>query len=123
MELRQDPNWARWLDEATGKIALGLERREARDELLDHLEDRALDLLRCRPGLTDEEARGLALEQMGPAEPVRDRLAKIYDPLGGYLWLGSLLLAILAAGFFAVALFMAGGMLWQVFWDGLLSRW
>ena len=43
MELRQDPSWARWLDEATGKIALGLERREARDELLDHLEDRALD--------------------------------------------------------------------------------
>ena len=123
MRLRQDPSWTRWLDEATGKIRLGLERQEVRDELLDHLEDRALDLLRCRPGLTDEEARDLALEQMGPAEPVRDRLAKIYDPLGGYLWLGSLLLAILAAGFFAVALFTAGGMLWQVFWDGLLSRW
>ena len=122
MELRQDPSWARWLDEATGKIALGLERREARDELLDHLEDRALDLLRCRPGLTDDEARDLALEQMGPAEPVRDRLAKIYDPLGGYLWLGSQLLAFLAAGFFAIALFLCGGMLWQVFWDGLLYR-
>ena len=123
MRLRQDPSWTRWLDEATGKIRLGLERQEVRDELLDHLEDRALDLLRCRPGLTDEEARDLALEQMGPAEPVRDRLAKIYDPLGGYLWLGSLLLAILAAGFFAVALFAAGGMLWQVFWDGLLYGW
>ena len=123
MELRQDPNWARWLDEATGKIALGLERREVRDELLDHLEDRALDLLRCRPGLTDQEARNLALEQMGPSEPVRDRLAKIYDPLGGCLWLASHLLAILAAGFFAIALFLCGGMLWQVFWDRLLSRW
>ena len=123
MELRQDPSWTRWLDEATGKIALGLERREVRDELLDHLEDRALDLLRCRPGLTDQEARNLALEQMGPSEPVRDRLAKIYDPLGGYLWLASHLLAILAAGFFAIALFLCGGMLWQVFWDGLLSRW
>ena len=122
MELRQDPSWTRWLDEATGKIALGLERREVRDELLDHLEDRALDLLRCRPGLTDDEARDLALEQMGPAEPVRDRLAKIYDPLGGYLWLTSQLLAFLAAGFFAIALFLCGGMLWQVFWDGLLYR-
>ena len=123
MELRQDPSWTRWLDEATGKIALGLERREVRDELLDHLEDRALDLLRCRPGLTDDEARDLALEQMGPAEPVRDRLAKIYDPLGGYLCLTSQLLAFLAAGFFAIALFLCGGMLWQVFWDGLLYRW
>ena len=122
MELRQDPSWTRWLDEATGKIALGLERREVRDELLDHLEDRALDLLRCRPGLTDQEARNLALEQMGPSEPVRDRLAKIYDPLGGYLWLTSQLLAFLAAGFFAIALFLCGGMLWQVFWDGLLYR-
>lgn len=123
MELRQDPSWTRWLDEATGKIALGLERREVRDELLDHLEDRALDLLRCRPGLTDQEARNLALEQMGPSEPVRDRLAKIYDPLGGYLWLASHLLTILAAGFFAIALFLCGGMLWQVFWDGLLYGW
>ena len=123
MELRQDPSWTRWLDEATGKIALGLERREVRDELLDHLEDRALDLLRCRPGLTDDEARDLALKQMGPAEPMRDRLAKIYDPLGGYLWLTSQLLTILAAGFFAIALFLCGGMLWQVFWDGLLYRW
>ena len=123
MELRKDPSWTRWLDEATGKIRLGLERQEVRDELLDHLEDRALDLLRCRPGLTDEEARDLALEQMGPAEPVRDRLAKIYDPLGGCLWLASQLLALLAAGFFAIALFLCGGMLWQVFWDGLLSRW
>ena len=48
---------------------------------------------------------------MGPAEPVRDRLAKIYDPLGGYLWLTSQLLAFLAAGFFAIALFLCGGML------------
>ena len=123
MDVRQDPNWAAWLDEATGKIALGLERREVRDELLDHLEDRALDLLRCRPALTGEEARRLALDQMGPAAPVRDRLAKIYDPLGGYLWLASQLLALLAAGFFAIALFLYGGLLWQLFWDGLLYGW
>ena len=44
-------------------------------------------------------------------------------PLGGYLWLASQLLTILAAGFFAIALFLCGGMLWQVFWDGLLYRW
>ena len=28
MRLRQDPSWTRWLDEATGKIRLGLERQE-----------------------------------------------------------------------------------------------
>ncbi len=37
-------------------------------ELLDHLEDKATDLMRIFPGLTQEEAEQRALEEMGAAE-------------------------------------------------------
>lgn len=55
-------------------------------ELLDHLEDKATDLMRIFPGLTREEAEQRALEEMGAAEELGEELARVHSPLVGELW-------------------------------------
>ena len=62
------------------------EREEIRRELLDHLEDKATDLMRIFPGLTREEAEQRALEEMGAAEELGEELARVHSPLVGELW-------------------------------------
>ena len=114
MDLREDPAWTAWLNEATGKIYWGLERCEVRRELAEHLEDKTLALCRSLPGLSQEEARQMALEQMGPAEALRERLARLYDPLGGGLCLASQCLVWAAAVFCGVSTFLGLLNLWQM---------
>ena len=106
--------WAAWLDKATEKICLGMERDEVREEPRDHLEDNTWSLLQSHPTWTEEEAQQMALGQMGQAEPLRDRLAKIYDPLGGYLWLASQCLLYAAAVGFGVCLILGIATVWQI---------
>lgn len=114
MKRRECEQWAAWLDKATEKICLGIERDEVRGELRDHLEDKTWSLLQSHPTWTEEEAQQTALIQMGQAEPLRDRLAKIYDPLGGYLWMASQILLYGAAAIFGIAIILGVTVLWQM---------
>lgn len=81
------PAWRAWLDRAT-EADLSITRTAARwsRELLDHLEDKATDLMRIFPGLTREEAEQRALEEMGAAEELGEELARVHSPLVGELW-------------------------------------
>ena len=62
------PAWRAWLDRATEQIFRHPDWGAVERELLDHLEDKATDLMRIFPGLTREEAEQRALEEMGAAE-------------------------------------------------------
>ena len=68
------PAWRAWLDRATEQIFRHPDCGAVERELLDHLEDKATDLMRIFPGLTREEA-----EQ-------RAELARVHSPLVGELW-------------------------------------
>lgn len=114
MKQRECEQWTVWLDKATEKICLGIERDEVRGELRDHLEDKTWSLLHSHPTWTEEEAQQTALMQMGLAEPLRDRLAKIYDPLGGYLWMASQCLLYAAAVGFGISLILGIATVWQI---------
>ena len=58
------PAWRAWLDRATEQIFRHPDCGAVERELLDHLEDKATDLMRIFPGLTREEAEQRALEEM-----------------------------------------------------------
>ena len=65
------PAWRAWLDRATEQIFRHPDCGAVERELLDHLEDKATDLMRIFPGLTREEAEQRAL---------------VHSPLVGELW-------------------------------------
>ena len=81
-----DKAFQTWLDTAVKGIRFGPDRRAVRSELADHLEDRAADLRRIFPDLTDEEARERTLAGMGDAAEVGKQLARVHKPWLGYLW-------------------------------------
>lgn len=81
-----DHTFQAWLDTAVKGIRFGPDRRAARAELADHLEDRAADLRRIFPDLTDEEARERTLAGMGDAAEIGKQLARVHRPWLGYLW-------------------------------------
>ena len=93
-----------WLDKATAGIRFGPDRKEVRRELEEHLEDKALDLQRIFPGLTEAEAKERAASDMGDPVEIGKELAKIHRPWLGYLWrasqvlLGLVLLSFLVSG-------------------------
>ena len=80
------PAWRAWLDRATEQIFRHPDCGAVERELLDHLEDKATDLMRIFPGLTREEAEQRALEEMGAAEELGEELARVHSPLVGELW-------------------------------------
>ena len=82
-----------WLDRATAGIRFGPDRREVREELSAHLEDKALDFQRIFPELTEAEAKERAAAEMGDPEEVGRELARIHKPWLGYLWRASQVLA------------------------------
>ena len=86
-----------WLDKATAGIRFGPDRKEVRRELEEHLEDKALDLQRIFPGLTEDEAKERAAAEMGDPEEVGRELAKVHRPWLGYLWRVSQVVLGLAA--------------------------
>ena len=71
------PAWRAWLDRATEQIFRHPDCGAVERELLDHLEDKATDLMRIFPGLTREEAEQRALEEMGAAEELGEELARL----------------------------------------------
>ena len=80
------PAWRAWLDRATEQIFRHPDCGAVERELLDHLEDKATDLMRIFPGLTREEAEQRALEEMGAAAELGEELARVHSPLVGELW-------------------------------------
>ena len=92
--MKDDLNILRWLDTAVSGIRFGPDRAEVRQELLEHLEDKTLDLQRVFPDIPEEEARERALSAMGDAEELKVSLAKIHRPWLGWLWTASRIPAI-----------------------------
>ena len=90
-----DKSFQAWLDTAVKGIRFGPDRRAVRSELAGHLEDKAADLRRIFPDLTDEEARERTLAGMGDAAEVGKQLARVHRPWLGYLWRASQVLLAL----------------------------
>ena len=106
----------RWLELATLHISFGPDRRAVRRELEEHLEDKALDLQRIFPELTEKEARERAAADMGDPVAIGKELAQLHRPWLGYVWRCS---QVVLAGALLVSLFTMGG---QVL-DGALDDW
>ena len=86
-ESRMDSNT--WLHTATKGIRFGPDREAVSRELLEHIEDKTVDLMRIFPDMSWDEARQRALDDMGdPAEIGRD-LARVHRPWLGWLWRAS----------------------------------
>jgi len=95
--MKDDKMLTDWLDTAVSGIRFGPDRREVRKELEEHIEDKALDLHRIFPDMTEEEAQERALAGMGDAEELKGSLAKVHRPWLGRLWMASRVL--IAVGF------------------------
>lgn len=78
-----------WMETAVKGIRFGPDREAAARELLEHLEDKAEDLMRIFPGMSRPDADEMALSQMGDPEEIGKELAKIHTPWLGYLWYAS----------------------------------
>ena len=78
-----------WLDLATSGIRFGPDRRMVAEELAAHLEDKAADLRRIFPDMTEKEAWERAVSEMGDPAEIGKELAKIHRPWLGYLWRAS----------------------------------
>jgi len=80
--------WGQWLDRATRGLRNHPDWTLARQELLDHLEDKTADLERIFPGMTREEAQELALSQMGDPEEIGAALTRAHSRvLGALYWI------------------------------------
>ncbi len=110
-----------WLDQAVSGIRFGPDRRQVRQELLDHLEDKRADMARIFPGMTEEEAGGKALAAMGDPKELGQALAKIHKPWLGWLWQFSRLLALVALLLLAVEAIIALPVAWDLLWAGALK--
>lgn len=90
-------SWNDWLTTAVQGIRFRPDREMVRAELNAHIEDKTADLRRIFPDLLPNEARQLALEQMGDPEEIGRELAKLHKPWLGWLWQTSrvLLFAVL----------------------------
>ena len=106
----------RWLELATFRIAFIPDRKAVRAELEEHLEDKALDLQRIFPDLTEKEARERAAADMGDPVEIGTELAQLHRPWLGYLWRAS---QAVLAGALLVSVFTCGG---QIL-DGALDDW
>ena len=98
----------RWLDTAVKGIRFAPDRRAVRAELAGHLEDRAADLRRIFPDLTDEEAQERTLAGMGDAAEIGKQLARVHRPWLGYLWRASRWASVAAAVLLALTLLTTG---------------
>lgn len=75
-----------WLSIATSGIRFGPDREAVRCELMEHMEDKAADLMRIFPDVPEEEAQERALAGMGDAWELKKELAKVHKPWLGWLW-------------------------------------
>ena len=92
------PAWRAWLDRATEQIFRHPDCGAVERELLDHLEDKATDLMRIFPGLTREEAEQRAVdagqgdgkggEEMQGRKKQKNELGRPLHPAGVRPWAG-----------------------------------
>ena len=75
-----------WLYKATAGIRFKPDRKAVRAELEEHLEDKAMDLRRIFPELTEEEAWERAVSEMGDPMEIGKELARLHRPWLGCLW-------------------------------------
>ena len=75
-----------WLYKATAGIRFKPDRKAVRAELEEHLEDKAMDLRRIFPELTEEEAWERAVSEMGDPMEIGRELARLHRPWLGCLW-------------------------------------
>ena len=78
-----------WLNTAVSGIRFYGDRRQVRQELEEHMEDKEADLRRIFPNIPETEARERALASMGDPEEVKRELAKVHRPWLGWLWTAS----------------------------------
>ena len=95
-----------WLSIATSGIRFGPDQEAVRDELREHIEDKAADLMRIFPDIPEEEAGQRALAAMGDAWELKKELARVHSPWLGYLWR---LTQVLVWGLLALSLIAALG--------------
>lgn len=103
-----------WLDKATAGIRFGPDRRAVSEELAAHLEDKAADLRRIFPDMTEEEAWERTASEMGDPAEIGKALARLHKPWLGYLWRASQVL--MAVGFLwllAIGLFCHTVLAWK----------
>lgn len=92
--MRENMELLRWLETAVSGIRFKPDRAEVRAELLAHVEDKTLDLMRIFPNIDPDEAQERALAGMGDPEELKISLAKIHRPWLGYLWQVSRVLTV-----------------------------
>jgi len=73
-----------WLDTAVGRIRFKADREAVRRELEGHLLDRQERYL--ARGMTETEAAGAAIGDMGDPAEIAEELGRIHSPLWGRLW-------------------------------------
>jgi len=78
-----------WVSGATQFIRFGPDRDAVSKELMEHIDDKALDIQRIFPTMTEREAMQRALDGMGDPEEIGRELGKIHKPWLGYLWRAS----------------------------------
>ena len=113
-----------WLYKATAGIRFKPDRKAVRAELEEHLEDKAMDLRRIFPELTEEEAWERAVSEMGDPMEIGRELARLHRPWLGYLWrvsqvvLGLACLSLLWSGMvFYSAFSVDDGQVFLELWD------
>ena len=114
----------RWLELVTFRIAFIPDRKAVRAELEEHLEDKAQDLQRIFPDLTEKEARERAAADMGDPVEIGTELAQLHRPWLGWLWrvsqvvLGLACLSLLWSGMvFYSAFSVDDGQVFLELWD------
>lgn len=108
-----------WLSIATSGIRFGPDREAVREELMEHMEDKAADLMRIFPGMTEEEAQERALAGMGDAWELKKELARVHRPWLGWLWRCT---QVLVWGLLALCLIAALSNAWGI-WEDRVYRW
>lgn len=86
---KQEYHVGSWLRAATQGIRFDPDRRAVEEELRAHIQDKTDDLMRIFPGIGVDEAKSLALDQMGDPEELGAELARIHKPWWGWLWVAS----------------------------------
>ena len=111
-QLQENPLWAEWLKEALKPVDDHPDREWVRQELLEHLDDKAADLKRAFSDLTEQEAERETLLRMGDPSVVGAELAKAHGRvLGTVYWITD---ALIRVGLLGMLLTLPLYLLWFV---------
>ena len=91
----ENPLWSEWLNRAVKPMDNHPDRDWVRQELLEHLEDKAADLKRIFPTITRQEAEQEALSCLGDPSAIGEELAKAHSKvLGAVYWITYALIVV-----------------------------